>query len=135
MSLLTAAVMAVAVPSATAAAPAASGQSAVADTDSNAADLNSDGYPDSKSSWSLAHHEVTNGGRVGPANLDACSGAIGMLNGARGGTGIPQDQRVTVWLHLATHLRDAGVSQPPALRMAPMPGRVAQRLLEIARGW
>jgi hypothetical protein len=39
----------------------------------------------------------------------ACSTGIGVLNGARTGTTIPDADRKGVWAHLAAHLEDAGV--------------------------
>lgn len=60
------------------------------------------------------HHEVNADGTPGAANLTACSTGIGVLNGARGGTTIPDADRQEVWEHLAAHLRDAD-QEPPEL--------------------
>lgn len=67
-----------------------------------------------KSDCKFIHHEVDSDGNVGPANLTACSTGIAALNGARGGTTIPSDQRRGVYNHLAAHLRDANQEPPPA---------------------
>lgn len=67
-----------------------------------------------KGAGKLPHHEVNADGTPGPANLTACSAAIGALNGARGGVDIPASDRQAVYNHLASHLRDAG-RKPPAL--------------------
>jgi signal peptide peptidase SppA len=56
-------------------------------------------------------------GDVGPANLTACSQGIGVLNGGRTGTTIPDSDRQGVYDHLAKHLSDAG-REPPALAQA-----------------
>lgn len=59
------------------------------------------------------HHEISETGEPGPANLTACSSGIGVLAGGRGGASIPVDQRRVVYAHLAQHLRDAGQEPPP----------------------
>lgn len=63
------------------------------------------------------HHQVSVDGRPGAANLTACSTGIGVLNGGRGGTTIPDADRQGVYDHLARHLRDAD-HEPPPLQMA-----------------
>lgn len=73
---------------------------------------------DLKGSYRFVHHMVSADGAVGAANLTACSTGIGVLNGGRGGTVIPDSGRRGVWSHLAKHLRDAG-REPPELRSAP----------------
>jgi hypothetical protein len=70
------------------------------------------------------HHEVHNG-VVGPANLTACSSAIGMLNGGRGGTTIPDAARQAVYAHLAKHLRDADREPPELMSIAEVEALVA----------
>lgn len=60
----------------------------------------------------FGHHEVT-GGDPGPANVKACQSGIGVLNGGRGGTTIPDSDVQGVYNHLARHLRDAGLEPPP----------------------
>jgi hypothetical protein len=59
------------------------------------------------------HHEINADGSAGPANLAACSAAIGALHGARGGTTIPDADRRGVYDHVAAHLRDAGMEPEP----------------------
>ena len=76
--------------------------------------VNPSGNPDKKSSYKFIHHHVKEG-NVGAANVRACSGAIGVLNGGRGGSNIPKDDRETVYKHLAKHIKDAGL-EPPELR-------------------
>jgi hypothetical protein len=71
-----------------------------------------DGDPDAKSSYKFVHHEVGTDGAVGAANLTGCSTGIGVLNGGRGGTKIPQADYDGVYNHLARHLRD-GDREPP----------------------
>lgn len=59
------------------------------------------------------HHEVSADGTPGAANLTACSTGIGVLNGGRGGTTIPDADVQGVYDHLAAHLRDADREPPP----------------------
>ena len=54
------------------------------------------------------HHEVAANGVVAAANLKACRRGIAILNGAHGGTTIPEPDRLGVYRHLAAHLQDAG---------------------------
>lgn len=68
-----------------------------------------------KSAARFIHHEVDTNGEPGAANLVACSTAIGVLNGGRGGTTIPSGDRQGVYNHLAKHLRDAGREPPPLM--------------------
>lgn len=77
------------------------------------------GDPDKKSSYKFPHHEWVNG-KPGPANLKACTAGIGILNGGRGGTNIPDADRQGVYNHLARHLKD-GDKEPPELKAAPEP--------------
>jgi HK97 family phage prohead protease len=74
-----------------------------------------DGDPAVKASWRFIHHMVPSGGEPGAANIRACQSAIGVLNGGRGGTTIPDADRKGVWNHLAKHLRDADL-EPPELK-------------------
>lgn len=76
-----------------------------------------EGDPNIKASYKFIHHEVNAQGEIGPANLTACSTGIGVLNGGRGGTVIPEEDKRGVWSHLARHIRDAG-NEPPELRKA-----------------
>lgn len=71
-----------------------------------------------KSAAKFLHHEIEADGTVGPANLAACSAAIGALHGARGGTSIPQADRRGVYDHVAKHLRDAGREPEPFRALA-----------------
>lgn len=73
--------------------------------------------PDLKTSYRFIHHEVSGNGNVGAANVRACITGIAVLNGARGGTTIPDSDIQGVYEHLASHLRDAGM-EPPELRSA-----------------
>ena len=72
-----------------------------------------DGDPSVKATYKFIHHEVGRDGKVGAANVRACTSGIGVLNGARGGADIPARDRPGVWRHLARHLRDAGVEPAP----------------------
>ena len=71
-----------------------------------------------KGHYKFIHHEVSGDGTPGAANLRGCSAAIGVLNGGRGGTTIPDSDRRGVWNHMAAHLRD-GDREPPPLRAMP----------------
>lgn len=66
-----------------------------------------------KDACRFIHHEVSADGSVGAANLQACSSGIGVLNGGRGGTTIPDADVQGVYDHLAAHLRDADREAPP----------------------
>ncbi len=74
-----------------------------------------EGDPALKGSWKFIHHVVSAEGEPGAASTKACSAGIGILNGGRGGTTIPDEDRRGVWSHLAAHLRDAGL-EPPDLK-------------------
>lgn len=89
--------------------------------DASAADLRSifawvdpDGDPAARGSYKFPHHN----GAGGAANLRACTAAIAALNGARGGSSIPDGDRQGVYDHLAKHLRD-GDREVPELRSGP----------------
>jgi hypothetical protein len=73
-----------------------------------------DGDPEAKSSYKFSHHH----GVDGAANIRACLAGIAVLNGARGGAGLPEPDRKGVYAHLAAHLRDAD-REPPELRSQP----------------
>ncbi len=81
-----------------------------------------EGDPTVKSTYRFIHHEVDGEGNPGPANVRACQTGIGILNGGRGGTTIPEADREGVWAHLARHLRDADV-EPPELKAAKVGAR------------
>lgn len=87
------------------------------------------GNPDAKASYRFGHHEVSEDGTIGDANLEACSAGIAVLNGGRGGTTIPDADRQGVYDHLAHHLRDAG-REPPELRSQGASGEPPQALPE-----
>lgn len=74
-----------------------------------------DGDPETKAAYRFIHHFVDGEGKVGAASTKACSTGIGVLNGGRGGTTIPDDDRKGVYNHLAKHMRDAGM-EPPELK-------------------
>lgn len=74
-----------------------------------------EGNETKKSSYRFIHHEVDSDGNPGAANIRACVTGIAVLNGARGGTTIPDDDRQGVWNHLAAHIRDAD-AEPPELK-------------------
>lgn len=71
--------------------------------------------PTNKGSFKFIHHQVDADGNIGAANTRACTSGIGVLNGGRGGTTIPDADKQGVWEHLAAHLRDADI-EPPNLR-------------------
>ncbi len=71
-----------------------------------------EGEQGNKSEYKFPHHEVHANGDPGAANLEGCSAAIGALNGARGGSSIPDGDRSGVFNHVAAHLRDAGKEVP-----------------------
>lgn len=90
--------------------------------DATAADLRAvfawadpDADPGTRGGYKLPHHFVDSDGKAGAASTVACSAAIAALNGARGGSGIPDADRQAVYNHLARHLRDAG-QEPPELK-------------------
>lgn len=70
-----------------------------------------DGDDTAKATYKFIHHFVTDSG-VGAASTKACSTGIGVLNGGRGGSNIPDDDRKGVHAHLAKHLKDAGLEAP-----------------------
>lgn len=76
-----------------------------------------DGDEDTKASYRFIHHHVDSDGNVGAASVQACITGIGVLNGGRGGTTIPDADRQGVYNHLARHLRDAD-QEPPELAAA-----------------
>lgn len=81
-----------------------------------------DGDADAKSSYRFIHHFVGVDGDVGAASTVACTTAIGVLNGARGGTAIPEEDRQAVYKHLARHLKDAGLKAPELKAVGSEPG-------------
>lgn len=85
-----------------------------------------------RSACRFIHHEVSADGSPGAANLTACSSAIGVLNGARGGTTIPASDRQGVYNHLAGHIRDAGREPPELLTVQEIEFRAQRRALSAA---
>lgn len=69
------------------------------------------GDPEVKASYKFPHHH----GVDGPANMRACLAGIAVLNGARGGAGVPDADAKGIYDHLASHLRDAD-REPAELR-------------------
>jgi len=65
-----------------------------------------------KSTYRFIHHMIGEDGSPGAANVRACQTGIGVLNGARGGTTIPEGEREGVYNHLANHLESAGLEAP-----------------------
>ena len=82
-----------------------------------------DGKPDSRGSYKFIHHHAEDG-KVGAANIRACSGGIGILNGGRGGSNIPKADRERVYRHLAKHIKDAGKKPPELLSSSRVWSRV-----------
>jgi len=74
-----------------------------------------EGDEDVKATYRFIHHMVGEGGDPGAASVRGCVAGIGVLNGARGGTTIPDGDRQGVWNHLARHIRDAD-QEPPELK-------------------
>lgn len=66
-----------------------------------------------KSDCKFPFHDVSADGKVGAPNLDACSAGIAALNGARGGTTIPDSDREKVYAKLAAPLKAAGKTPAP----------------------
>ncbi|MDX2520586.1 MULTISPECIES: HK97 family phage prohead protease [Streptomyces] len=81
-----------------------------------------DGDAAAKGSYRFIHHFVGMDGDVGAASTVACTTAIGVLNGARGGTTIPDEDREAVYKHLARHLKDAGIKAPELKAAGSEPG-------------
>jgi hypothetical protein len=75
----------------------------------------SEGDSSKKASYKFIHHEISGDGNPGVANAKACITGIAVLNGARGGTKIPEEDKKGVWNHLAAHLKDADI-EPPELK-------------------
>ena len=73
--------------------------------------VDTEGDPDVKSSYKFPHHE-NDDGTAGAANIRALSAGIAALNGARGGTTIPDADRRGVYRHLARHMEAAGLDVP-----------------------
>ena len=83
-----------------------------------------EGDPTVKATYRFIHHMVAGDGTPGAANIRSCQTGIGVLNGGRGGTTIPDADRRGVYNHLARHLRDADV-EPPELKAIEADGTPA----------
>lgn len=70
----------------------------------------SNGTRTGKTDCRFLHHEVDENGAVGAANLTLCATGI---TAARGDDNLSDDERRQVYIHLASHLRDAGQEPPP----------------------
>lgn len=70
--------------------------------------------PHVKSAYKFPHHMVSSDGKIGPANLKACTTGISILNGSMNGSKIGS-ARQGVYDHLAAHIKDASET-PPALK-------------------
>ncbi len=78
--------------------------------------------PESKTAHKLPHHEVSQDGTPGVANVRALSAAVAALNGARGGTDIPNSDRRSTYNHLVQHFRDAGFEDGDIPELKEVPG-------------
>lgn len=89
--------------------------------------MDPDGDPEAKSNYKFPHHMVDENGKVGDANMKACSSVMGALNGARGGTSIPDSDRAGVHAHIAAHMMDGDMDVPEMKGLAGY----AQRSFEL----
>lgn len=69
-----------------------------------------------KSTYKFPHHMVSADGTPGAANTRACSNAMGVLNGGRGGAKIPDGDRAGVHRHIAAHMKDAHMEVPDMIK-------------------
>jgi HK97 family phage prohead protease len=67
---------------------------------------------DTKQAYKFPHHDVSETGNIGAANIRGCQAAIAALNGARGGADVPAVDRRGIWKHVAAHMDDAGMTAP-----------------------
>lgn len=88
-----------------------------------------DANPETKSAYKFPHHEVSEDGEIGPANIRGCITGIAVLNGAMGGADIPERDRKGVYEHLAAHLKDAKI-EPAELKSFIRPKEI--RMLDIS---
>lgn len=91
-----------------------------------------EGDPETKGSYKFIHHEIAEDGSVGAANMTACSSAIGVLNGGRGGSSIPDEDREGVHRHLAGHMMDADREVPPLSGLPPFTERLTAFAIEAS---
>lgn len=85
-----------------------------------------------KAAYRFIHHFVGSDGEAGGASVRACSAGIGVLNGGRGGTTIPDGDRQGVYNHLARHLRDAGREAPVLMSQEAYELALAESNAELA---
>lgn len=85
-----------------------------------------------KGSWKFIHHLVDEDGKAGGASTRACSNGIAVLNGARGGTTIPDTDRKGVYNHIAGHLKDADL-EPPDLKHAASGKQLAEEITDTTQ--
>lgn len=78
--------------------------------------------PKLKGSYRFIHHFVDADGDPGEASTTACMVGMGVLNGAMGGTTIPDADRPGVHAHLAAHVMDAGMDVPALKSFGPQSG-------------
>lgn len=95
-----------------------------------------EGDETTKAAYKFPHHQVSEDGEPGAANVAGCQAGIAVLNGGRGGADIPEGDRQGVHSHLAAHLRAAD-KEPPELKSgegAETERRVYTGPLEIREG-
>ena len=63
-----------------------------------------------KSDFKFPHHEVSEGGEIGEANMKGVAGCVAALNGARTKTTIPDADKKDVYEHLKEHYEEAGIT-------------------------
>jgi hypothetical protein len=81
----------------------------------------------------LPHHDAADG-KVGAANADGCSAAIGAINGAHGGIkGVTAADAKKAYNHLAAHLKDAGQEPPDYSGPTAAALERVQKLAELVR--
>lgn len=85
-----------------------------------------------KGTWKFIHHFMDEDGKSGAASTRACSNGIAVLNGARGGTTIPDADRKGVWDHIAGHLKDADL-EPPELKQVASGKQFAAEIIETTQ--
>ena len=103
--------------------------------------VDEDGDPEARSSYRFLHHQVDRNGKAGAANIRAVTSALAGLNASR--SSIPENDRRSVYNHLARHLREAGrkpselrsedALDPAASDTAPAASDTARRQLLLAQ--
>jgi hypothetical protein len=92
--------------------------------------IDPDADADTKAAYRFIHHFVAADGTVGDASTVACSAGIGVLNGGRGGTSIPDADVQGVYGHLSKHISDSGGTPPELTAAAGGPTAAAAAVLE-----